>query len=74
MGFKGLIGQWMGWRKKCMSGSQHGAMRQSRLTEVGNSEQFGCRGGQLGGEGRPMDTAQPGLSCAEGEQIGDQEP
>lgn len=57
-----------------MSGSQHGAMRQSRLTEVGNSEQFGCRGGQLGGEGRPMGTAQPGLSCAEGELIGDQEP
>lgn len=34
-----------------MSGEQHGAMQWSVLTEVGNTTQFGCRGGQLGKEG-----------------------
>lgn len=57
-----------------MSGEQHGATQQSRLMEVGNTKQFGCRGGQLGGEGRAMGTAQPRLSCARGEQVRDQEP
>lgn len=57
-----------------MSGEQHGAMQQSRLTEVGNMKQFGCRGGQLEAEGRALGTAQPILSCAEGEQVRDQKP
>lgn len=57
-----------------MSGEQRGATQQSGLMEVGNTKQFGCRGGLLGGEGRAMGTAQPILSCARGEQVRDQEP